>query len=510
MCAAHLPCASIRRIPGLRLSELMAEFEWHSPSGLTDVEISGLTADSRAVEPGYLFAALPGSHYDGRDFIADAVGRGAVAVLAPPDTEVARPKGGAPIELLTDDNPRRRLSLLAARFYGRQPATTVAVTGTNGKTSVVEFARQIWQRLGHKAAGLGTLGVIARGFEAGPGLTTPDPVLLHRTLAELARAGIEHAAIEASSHGLDQFRLDGVRLSAAAFTNLGRDHLDYHRDMAAYLAAKRRLFEALLPPAAPAVLNADAPEFDSLRAVCRDAGNEVVSYGRAGASLRLEDVTPLPGGQRLVFTLDGRSYDTRLPLVGGFQAMNALAALALVTATGADAGRAVDALAHLAGARGRLELAAHHPGGGAIYVDFAHTPDALEAVLGALRPHVAGSLTVVFGAGGDRDAGKRPLMGEAVSRLADRAIVTDDNPRTEDAAAIRAQILAACPTATEIGDRRAAIEAAIAGLAPDDTLLIAGKGHEQGQIVGAQTLPFDDAQVARQAVAALAQTEGTK
>ena len=253
-------------------------------------------------------------------FIADAVNRGAVAVLAPPSTVYAPVAGGAPVELLTDDNPRRRLSLLAARFFGRQPATTVAVTGTNGKTSVVEFARQIWEHLGHKAASLGTLGVDAPGFEAGPGLTTPDPVLLHRTLAKLARAGIEHAAIEASSHGLEQFRLDGVHLSAAAFTNLGRDHLDYHSDMGAYFAAKRRLFDSLLPPDAPAVLNADTPEYDALRAVARDTGNEVVSFGRAGTSLRLDDVTPLPGGQRLVFSLDGHTYDTRLPLAGEFQA----------------------------------------------------------------------------------------------------------------------------------------------------------------------------------------------
>ena len=487
----------------------MAGFDWHSATALGDVDISGLTADSRNVEPGFLFAALPGSRLDGRAFIADAVARGAVAVLAP--TGTAAPDDGArPIELLTDDNPRRRLTLLAARFYRHQPATVVAVTGTNGKTSVVEFARQIWARLGRKAASLGTLGVSAPGFAAGPGLTTPDPVELHRLLAALAEAGVEYAAIEASSHGLEQFRLDGVRLSAAAFTNLGRDHLDYHRDMDAYLGAKRRLFEHLLPADAPAVLNADAPEFEALSGACHDAGHEVVSYGRAGTSLRLVDVTPLADGQRLVLEVFGRTYDTRLPLVGEFQAANALAALGLVTACGADADPAVAALARLTGARGRLELVAHHRDGAAVYVDYAHTPDALESVLRALRPHVAGRLAVVFGAGGDRDAGKRPLMGAAVARLADRALVTDDNPRGEDPAAIRAEVLAACPGAEEIGDRGEAIRAGIAGLGPDDALLIAGKGHEQGQIVGARTLPFDDAEVARAAVAALAAPGGER
>lgn len=510
MCAARFVCASIRRILGLRLSELVAEFAWHSLSGLTDVEIRGLTADSRAVEPGYLFAALPGSICDGRDFIADAVDRGAVAVLAPPDTEIAWDRGNLSTELLTDDNPRRLLSLLAARFYGRQPATTVAVTGTSGKTSVVEFARQIWEHLGHRAASLGTLGITAPGFVSDPGLTTPNPVLLHRTLAELAQAGIEHAAIEASSHGLDQFRLDGVRLSAAVFTNLGRDHLDYHRDTNAYLAAKQRLFEVLLPSGAPAVLNADTPEFEALRALCYDVGNEVVSYGRAGSSLHLDDLRPLASGQRLVFTLDGCLYDTRLPLVGEFQAMNALAALALVTACGVDTDRAVGALAHLVGVRGRVELVAYNPNGAAIYVDYAHTPEALEAVLSALRPHVTGKLTVVFGAGGDRDSGKRASMGVVVSRLADRAIITDDNPRTEDPAAVRAQILVTCPMAREIGDRRTAIETAVNDLGSDDILLIAGKGHEEGQLVGVETLPFDDAQVARQVVAVLTEAKRIK
>ena len=333
---------------------------------------------------------------------------------------------------------------------------------------------------------------------------------LHQQLAALAGAGIDHLAIEASSHGLDQYRLDGVELAAAAFTNLSRDHLDYHHDMAGYLAAKLRLFEALLPTGATAVLNADAPELPRLEQVCRGAGQRILTYGRGGDDLRLVAQTPTPAGQRLGLVAAGREHAVDLPLAGAFQAHNALAALGLVIAChGAGGGgddltnAAIAALAHLTGVHGRLERVALHHNGAPVYVDYAHTPDALATVLSALRPHVAGALVVVFGAGGDRDPGKRPLMGAVCARLADRAIVTDDNPRGEDAAAIRAAILAACPAATEIGDRAQAIAAGVAGLAADDTLVIAGKGHEPGQIVGDQVLEFDDATVARAAVAAL-------
>ena len=477
----------------------------HNSGALPDVDIAGLTADSRTVEPGYLFAALPSSAADGRAFIADALARGAAVVLAPTGTGWP-PPGDAPHDaaLLTADNPRRVLAKLAARFSARQPRTIGAVTGTNGKTSVVTFARQIWQALGHSAASMGTLGLDAPGFAPGASLTTPDPVALHRQLAALADAGVDHLAIEASSHGLDQCRLDGVELTAAVFTNLSRDHLDYHRDMAGYLAAKQRLFATLLPAGATAVLNADAPEFAQLARICRNAGQRILGYGRAGAELRLDAQTPTAAGQRLRLTAAGTPHTVTLPLVGGFQAHNALAALGLVIAAADDVDRAaaIAALSGLSGVRGRLERIAGHPAGAAIFVDYAHTPDALETVLRAVRPHVGGRLVVVFGAGGDRDPGKRPLMGAVCARLADRAIVTDDNPRTEDAATIRAAIMAACPGATEIGDRAAAIDAGIDTLAADDALIVAGKGHEPGQIVGDRVLDFDDATVARAAIRA--------
>ena len=375
-----------------------------------------------------------------------------------------------------------------------------AVTGTKGKSAVVGFVRQIWERLGLKAGSMGTLGLEAPGFAGGESLTTPDQVRLHRDLAALAKAGVNHLAIEASSHGLDQYRLDGVRFRAAAFTNLGRDHLDYHGDLDHYLAAKMRLFDTLLPVDGSAVLNADIPEFEALQERCRAAGVAVRSFGRRTSDLRLDDVAALADGQRLCLTINGRSFETRLPLVGGFQAYNALAALGLVIACDGDLDGAVAALCHLQGVRGRLELVARHANGAPIYVDYAHTPDALETVLAAIRPHVSGRLAVVFGAGGDRDPGKRPLMGAACARLADRCIVTDDNPRGEDPALIRKAVLAACPGAKEIGARDDAIAQAITDLGPDDVLVIAGKGHESGQIVGDQVLPFDDGDVARAAV----------
>nr|WP_245689199.1 UDP-N-acetylmuramoyl-L-alanyl-D-glutamate--2,6-diaminopimelate ligase [Roseospirillum parvum] len=462
---------------------------------LADLEISGLSADSRAIRPGWLFAALPGRRADGRVFIDQAIANGAAAVLAPPGTK-------APVPVIADPLPRRRLALMAARFFGRQPDTVVAVTGTNGKTSTVSFARQLWRHLGRPAGSLGTVGAFGPGFERPGNLTTPDPVLLHDLLAQMAEAGTETLAMEASSHGLDQHRLDGVRLAAAAFTNLSRDHLDYHADMAAYRAAKFRLFEELLPPGAGAVLNADVGEYPELREICDRRGLRVISYGMAGGTLRLEQVEPTRGGQKLVLRVLGRRHTVLLPVAGQFQAMNALAALGLVLAAGAEAeaGAAVEALHHLSGVSGRMERVAVRANGAAVYVDYAHTPDALEIALEALRHHVQGRLSVVFGCGGDRDPGKRAPMGEIAARLADRVIVSDDNPRGEDPAAIRAAILAAAPGAVEIGDRGAAIRRAVAELAPRDVLLIAGKGHESGQIVGDAVLPFDDSQAAREAV----------
>ncbi|MGE5514916.1 MAG: UDP-N-acetylmuramoyl-L-alanyl-D-glutamate--2,6-diaminopimelate ligase [Bacteroidota bacterium] len=454
--------------------------------------ITGVTCDSRKVAPGVLFAALPGAKADGRNFISQAISQGAAAILAPEGTEFDT--GAVP--LVCVPNPRRTFARAAAAFAGAQPAVMVAVTGTNGKTSTVTFARQIWARLGHKAASLGTLGIQAEGRPTRPSLTTPDPADLHGALAELAAAGITHAAMEASSHGLDQYRLDGVRLKAAAFTNLTRDHLDYHAGMEAYGAAKLRLFSELLPADGVAVVNADSDFADQV--LPRAA--KVLSFGRNGTDIRLISATPDAHGQVLALQVLGRAVTVHLPLAGTFQAENALAALGLVIAAGDDPVAATAALEHLQGVPGRLQKVAENAAGAPVYVDYAHTPDALETVLKALRPHTAGRLIVVFGCGGDRDPGKRPQMGAIAERLADIAIVTDDNPRSEDPALIRKAILAACPHAAEIGDRAAAIRTAIAQAQAGDVVVLAGKGHETGQTVGATVLPFDDAEEARKAV----------
>ncbi|MCM0019876.1 MAG: UDP-N-acetylmuramoyl-L-alanyl-D-glutamate--2,6-diaminopimelate ligase, partial [Tagaea sp.] len=382
-----------------------------------------------------------------------------------------------------------------------QPATVVAVTGTSGKTSVASFARQIWATLGRKAASLGTLGLIAPNRARYGSLTTPDPAALHKDLAELAADGVTCVAMEASSHGLDQCRLDGVKLQAAAFTNLSRDHLDYHADMDAYFAAKRRLFDTLLPRGSVAVLNADIPEYAALAAACETRGLRVASYGRNGKHLRLIAATPVPGGQDVEIEAYGATHRFLLPLAGAFQTMNALAAAGLVVGAGAAPMDAIEALAKLEGVPGRMERVGARKNGAAVYVDYAHKPDALASVLAALRPHVTGKLHVVFGCGGDRDPGKRPMMGKIAVEGADRAIVTDDNPRTEDAASIRAAVLAAAPGAIEIAPREIAIRDAVAALEAGDVLAICGKGHETGQIVGSETLPFDDRIEARKAIA---------
>lgn len=461
------------------------------------VAITGLTADSRQVRPGDLFAALGGTRADGRRFVPDALARGAAALLGDEALLETRP----PVPVLVAADPRRALARAAARFYGRQPRVVAAVTGTNGKTSTASFARQIWTALGHPAASVGTLGIEAPGRgEPEAALTTPEPVELHRTLAGLAAEGVEHLAMEASSHGLDQRRLDGLDLRAAAFTNLTRDHFDYHGTADAYLAAKRRLFDTLLPEGAAAVLNADVAEFADLREVARRRGLRLLDYGRGAKALRLVRQEPLADGQRIVLAAEGREHAVDSRLVGAFQAHNLLAALGLVLGCGDHALEEV--LPHLggiAGARGRMQLVARHPSGAPAFVDYAHTPDALEQALAALRPHAAGRLVVAFGCGGDRDPGKRPQMGAVAARLADRAIVTDDNPRGEDPAAIRRQVLAGAPGGglEEVGGREAAIVAALAGLRADDLLLVAGKGHERGQTVGDRVLPFDDAEVIR-------------
>ncbi|AWK87511.1 UDP-N-acetylmuramoyl-L-alanyl-D-glutamate--2,6-diaminopimelate ligase [Azospirillum thermophilum] len=483
----------------MRLSHLL-ENRADVPAGTPDPDVTGLTADSRAVRPGFVFAALPGTRADGRGFIADALSRGAAAVLAPAGTVL--PAGAAAV-LVEDANPRLAFARMAAAFHGhRQPGTVVAVTGTNGKTSTVQFVRQIWEHMGNRAASLGTLGLIAPGMGGYAAMTTPDPVALHAQLAAVRDAGIDHLAMEASSHGLDQFRLDGVRLAAAGFTNLTRDHLDYHGSMEAYRDAKAMLFDRVLPPGGTAVLNADSDHFSHYAAICTNRGHRVLGYGLAGRELRVNGVEPLAHGQRLDLTVLGRDLTIDLPLAGRFQAWNVLCALGLVIGSGGDRDGALDALPLLEGVQGRLQHVATHPSGAAVYVDFAHTPDALETVLRALRPHAGRNLVVVFGCGGDRDRGKRPVMGELAGRLADRAIVTDDNPRTEDPAFVRSEVLAGAPDRLEeIGDRREAIRAAVRGLRAGDLLVVAGKGHEQGQTIGTEVRPFDDATEARAAVA---------
>ena len=477
----------------LRLSELLRR---DVPA---DPVITGVTADSRKVAAGSLFVALPGTAADGRAFIPQALSRGAAAVLAPADTDAAI----APV-LVTSGDVRRAYAIAARSFYGSQPATCVAVTGTNGKTSVAAFCRQIWARLGRTSASMGTLGVLKQTGNVnqaltGPGLTSPDAADAARLLADLAAGGVTHLALEASSHGIDQRRLDGVQLKAAAFTNLTQDHLDYHGTMESYRAAKLRLFETLLPRGRTAVLNADSDAYSSFAAASIMSGLGVMGVGERGRDLALLARRATPEGQRLTIDAGGETHDILLPLAGAFQASNALVAAGLCIAGGEKPGAVLAALEHLEGAQGRMQRIAGG-GRGEVYVDYAHTPDGLETVLRSLRPHAAGRLIVVFGAGGDRDRAKRPLMGEIAARLADVAIVTDDNPRSEDPAEIRRAVLQGCPEAQEVGDRRSAIRLAVSMMRDGDVVVIAGKGHEQGQIVGGVTHPFDDATEAAEAL----------
>ena len=457
-----------------------------------DPDITGVTADSRKAGPGFLFAALPGSKVDGREFAAKAEAQGAAAVLAGRDID------GLRIPLVTANDPRRAYALAAGTFYGQQPATCVAVTGTNGKTSVAGFCRQMFARAGFKAASMGTLGVrISAPGKADeqltpPGLTTPDAADVARLLAEAAQMGVTHLALEASSHGIDQRRLDAVKLTAAGFLNLTQDHLDYHGTMGAYRAAKLRLFESLLPRGGMAVLNGDSDSYPAFAAAAVCAGQSVMSVGEKSQGLRLVERTLLPEGQRLKVRFRGEVHDLRLPLAGAFQASNALVAAGLCIAAGLSVEQALAGLEILEGAPGRLQRVGKGPHGGEAYVDYAHTPDGLETVLSALRPHVRGKLIVVFGAGGDRDRSKRPLMGKIAAELADVAIVTDDNPRSETPAAIRAEVMAGVTGLKEVGDLREAIRAAAKLLGEGDILVVAGKGHEQGQTVGDVVHPFDD------------------
>ena len=461
-----------------------------------DVEVAGLSADSRTVGPDFAFFAVPGTRGDGSAYAGRAAASGAVAVVAERALE-GLPEG---IAVAVVPDARRALSEAASRFHPGQPGIVVAVTGTSGKTSVADFARQIWAVAGARAASLGTLGIVAPDGAVYGALTTPDPVTLHRDLDRLARDGVTHLALEASSHGLDQHRLDGVRLAAGAFTNLSRDHLDYHPTLDAYLAAKLRLFTELLAPGQPAVIDADHDASDRVIAAARARGLAVATVGRRGDDIRLLSAEPDSVATRLLLRHAGLDYAVTLPLAGAFQASNALVAAGLSIATGTPPAVVFAALGRLVGVPGRLERVGERRGA-PIAVDYAHKPDGLDNVLRTMRPYAAGRLVVVFGCGGDRDPGKRPLMGEIAARLADVVVVTDDNPRSEDPAAIRAAILAGAPGALEIGDRGEAIAHAVSLLGPGDALVVAGKGHETGQIVGGLTLPFSDAAAVSAAIA---------
>jgi UDP-N-acetylmuramoyl-L-alanyl-D-glutamate--2,6-diaminopimelate ligase len=450
--------------------------------------ITGITADSRAVRPGFLFAAVPGTKVDGTAFVPQAIASGAAAVLTERMPATPLPERVAVVQVR---NVRRALALAAAKFHPRQPAVIAAVTGTSGKTSVAAFTRQIWAALGHRAASIGTVGVVTPSGHIYGALTTPDPVELHRILDGLAGEGVTHLALEASSHGLDQHRLDGVRAGIASFTNLSRDHLDYHGTLEAYFHAKLILFERLVADDGAAVIEIDHEFATQVADQARRRSLRVIEVGRAGRDIKLLDCTNEGFSQILVIEHDGMRHRVRLPLVGAFQVENAMVAAGQAIAAGDEPAAVFAALEGLLGAKGRLELVGRKAGA-PIFVDYAHKPDALAKALSALRPYVDRELVVVFGAGGDRDAGKRPLMGEIAVRLADRVIVTDDNPRSENPAAIRAAILAGAPGATEIADRSAAIHHAVFNLQPGDVLLIAGKGHETGQIVGNTVLPFSD------------------
>jgi UDP-N-acetylmuramoyl-L-alanyl-D-glutamate--2,6-diaminopimelate ligase len=463
--------------------------------GGEDAVVTGFAIDHRKVAPGTIFGAFEGARVNGEDFVDQAVAAGAIAVVARPHVRV---EGAVHIAA---DSPRACFAELAARFFAPFPPTTAAVTGTNGKTSVVEMTRQLWRMAGHHAASIGTLGVATADERVSTGLTTPDIVTFLSNVAGLAREGVTHLAFEASSHGLSQYRTEGLPVRAAAFTNLSRDHLDYHKDMAEYFTAKMRLFAEVLDDDGTAVVWADDVHSERVIDLARMRGNRLITVGEHGDTLRLTHREPGLLGQTLTIEAEGRVHSVKLPLIGAYQAANALVAAGLVIATGGDVAATLASLARLQPVRGRLERAVIAASGAPVYVDYAHTPDAIEAAIAALKPHAAGRLIVVVGAGGDRDPGKREPMGAAAARGADHVIVTDDNPRTEDAAAIRREVLKGAPDATEIGDRREAIRAAIGQAGADDIVLIAGKGHEQGQIVGDLVLPFDDVTVARECAA---------
>ncbi|MCA1404512.1 UDP-N-acetylmuramoyl-L-alanyl-D-glutamate--2,6-diaminopimelate ligase [Ensifer sp. IC3342] len=484
----------IKDLVGAAFPELSAQLKGGSP----EIEIAGITADSRQVKPGDLFVAVAGTKANGAAYVADALSRGAAAVVT---AAGAVAEAGVPVFGLSE--PRRFLAKAAAAFYGRQPETMVAVTGTAGKTSVASFTRQIWAHSGLAAAMIGTTGVVAPGRNDYGSLTTPDPVSLHKLLKELADAGVTHAAMEASSHGLDQSRLDGVWLAAAAFTNLGRDHMDYHPTVEHYMTSKMRLFSDLLPKGSPAVIFADDQWSDQAIAAACKAGHDVRTVGRKGEFITLKRVEHFRHKQSAEVHIGDDIFEIHVPLAGDFQIANALVAAGLAMSTGISAKATFSALEKLQGASGRLELVGHTNDGALAYVDYAHKPDALEKVLTSVRPFTTGRIIIVFGCGGDRDKGKRPIMGEIATRLADVVIVTDDNPRSEVPEVIRAEIMAAAKGATEIGDRAEAIRTAVGMLKSGDTLIVAGKGHEEGQTIGSVTLPFSDHEEVRKALGGL-------
>lgn len=489
---------------GMKLSDILRRDLDHDPV------VTGITADSRKVGEGVLFCALPGTKVDGREFIPQALAAGAAAILTPDDGARSHLKTVVDNidNLIKVADVRRAYALAAKTFYGAQPKTCVAITGTNGKTSVATFCRQMFAHMGRKSASMGTLGVVKQDGATetaitAPGLTTPDAADVARFMADLAADGVTHMALEASSHGIDQRRLDGVTLTAAGFTNLTQDHLDYHATMDAYRQAKLRLFEQLLPRGKQAVLNADSDAYNAFAATAILSGANVMSVGERGQHLTLIQRDLIADGQILHLDHQGKRYEIKLPLAGLFQASNALVAAGLCLAAGEAIDDVLASLTHLTGARGRLERVGTKTNGAEVYVDYAHTPDGLETVLKALRPHTKGRLLCVFGCGGDRDKTKRPIMGGIAQRLSDLSFVTDDNPRSEEAATIRAEVMAGMTGAgayQDIGDRRAAIFEAVSQLQAGDVLVVAGKGHEQGQIIKGETLPFDDAGVVLEAL----------
>jgi len=451
----------------------------------SDEQVVGLTCDSREVKPGFVFAALPGTVTDGRKFIESALEKGASAIVSTGDMDL-------PVPYLASAEPRVAYAQMAAKLYAGQPKTLVAMTGTNGKSSTVEFLRQIWAYAGKQAACFGTLGVQAPKGYRPLTHTTPDAVALHKTLSELSSEGVTHAAMEASSHGLDQYRLDAVQITAAGFTNLTQDHFDYHADAEDYFLAKARLFAGLTPANAPVVINTNDEYGQRLVKMCEERGQDVMQVGWSGQDIRIDEVMPRAASQMITLVVKGERYKIELPLAGEFQVLNAISALGLAMVTGVEKGTALKALENLEGVAGRMERAGQTKDGAPIFVDFAHTEDGLDKLLRSVRPHTMGKIVVAFGCGGDRDPDKRPKMGKVAAKLADDVIVTDDNPRTEDAATVRKAVLKGCPDAAEIGDRAAAIREGIKRLAPQDCLVIAGKGHEQGQIVGTEVIPFSD------------------